>query len=403
MTAFDAGYDTDEGAGGGYTVWGTGLGSGPEPVHSHPFAGGTNMVLYVWCHTRNLTAGAGASPSAVKCGAVSMTKVYEQAGAGAVGQQSLWFLAMGTVGAGGQTIEADWGSQSRGSMVSMSFTGAKQAPTFVLGTNYQAATSAATPVAETTLSPTGGALLAEVVQMYVGGSPSNYPTDASFTYTCSTARFNATYGYVWNGGYKGTGTGGSWSQISGSVASAQLIGVLVESAAPSVVQASDLSYKYAQGSGGASNADPTKSLSGAPSSTVVTSGAANDIWADVTGAEEATGKDYYCLLYVFNDNDAVTWKTVKLWIDTAPPSGIVLEVGNDAAAAGSTATSSAADRFTAPSPVVTFSSPTTKAAGVTLGDIGPNQNKAFWLHMHANAGVAAGAKAVSIRCEGVAS
>lgn len=159
-------------------------------------------------------------------------------------------------------------------------------------------------------------------------------------------------------------------------------------------------------SGGAANTSPAASLGGAMSTAaggIITPGNNNNLWDDVTGAESAAGDIEYRCIYVRNEHATLTLQGAVLWVDADPANGAIEGVALDSAAVGSTAASTAADENTAPSPAVTFVEGTaidTKAEGLAIGNLGPNQFKAIWVRRKVNAGTSAIAETLSLRVEG---
>lgn len=158
-------------------------------------------------------------------------------------------------------------------------------------------------------------------------------------------------------------------------------------------------------SGGASNTSPILALGGAMSTVsggIVTPGAANNVWDDVNAAEAAAGDIEYRCLYVHNNHGSLTLQTSVLWIDSLTSSSDTeFDIGLDPAAIGSTATCTSANENTAPTGgTVTFSRPTTKGAGLAIGDIPAGSKKAFWIKRTVTAGAAAANDTGSVRVEG---
>ena len=151
-------------------------------------------------------------------------------------------------------------------------------------------------------------------------------------------------------------------------------------------------------SGGAANANANASLGGAMSSTAVPA----SVFDDVSGTESAAGDTEYRCIFLLNSHGSLTWQGVFLWLDGTTAQGDLAEaIGLDGAAVGtSTSASTAADENTAPAPAITFSSPTTKGTGLSIGNIGPGQMKAIWLRRTVTAGAAAANATFSIRAEG---
>lgn len=130
-------------------------------------------------------------------------------------------------------------------------------------------------------------------------------------------------------------------------------------------------------------ADPNASLGDQVSTTQWTGGSANDLFDDVTGAENAASDVEYRCIFVHNTNTANTLENAVVYLSAETAGGASIAVGADttAASAVGAATQQAltvADENTAPAGVA-FSSPTTAGSGVALGNIGAGQVKAFWV------------------------
>lgn len=165
------------------------------------------------------------------------------------------------------------------------------------------------------------------------------------------------------------------------------------------IASGDIEYRL---SGGAGNTNPNAALGGAMSTVgggVITSGAANNLWDDVSGAESAAGDTEFRGFYVKNNHGSLTWQSVVVWIDVLTSSadtefdiGLAVEAVNVTMA-------TIADEQTAPSGV-TFSRPTTKGAGLSIGNVPAAQFKGIWIRRTVTAGAAAANDSGSIRCEG---
>lgn len=169
------------------------------------------------------------------------------------------------------------------------------------------------------------------------------------------------------------------------------------------IQSSDLKYRL---SGGGSNTNPAAALGGAMSTVaggVITSGLANALFDDVSGAEAAAGDIEYRCIYVENDHASLTLTDAVVWIDGLTDSADTeLDIALDSAAVGSTAASTAANENTAPTggTAPTFTRPTSKGAGLAIGDIPPGDYKALWIRRTVTAGAGAASDSGSIRVEG---
>lgn len=136
----------------------------------------------------------------------------------------------------------------------------------------------------------------------------------------------------------------------------------------------DLKIRY---SGGAGNSSQAASLGGVKSSTEITDNSLNNIFSDSGGSESLAGSTKYRCVYIHNAHGTLTADNAKVYIGTNSSStDTTWEIGVGTAAINGTE-QTIADEDTAPSGV-TFSSPTTYAAGLALGNIPAGQHKAVW-------------------------
>lgn len=129
--------------------------------------------------------------------------------------------------------------------------------------------------------------------------------------------------------------------------------------------------------------NPNASLGDQVSTSEWAGGVANDLFDDISGAENAASTVDYRCEFVDNTNTANTLVGPKVYISAEVAGGASVALGADttAASARGAATQQAliiANENTAPAGV-TFSAPTTLATGVALGDIPSGSVKAFWL------------------------
>lgn len=130
-------------------------------------------------------------------------------------------------------------------------------------------------------------------------------------------------------------------------------------------------------------ADPNACLGDQVSTTAWAGGSANDLFDDVSGAENAASDVEYRCIFVHNSNAANILENAVVYLSAETAGGTAIAVGADttAASAVGAATQQAliiANENTAPAGV-SFSSPTTAGTGVSLGNIGVGQVKAFWI------------------------
>lgn len=133
------------------------------------------------------------------------------------------------------------------------------------------------------------------------------------------------------------------------------------------------------------NSDPNASLGGVGNGSEIGAGI-NNIFADVTPAEALAGSVKYRSISVKNTHISLTLFGAVVWISTETSS----TDDTVALAYDSGATQTVANEDTAPSsPVLSFSTPTTQATGIALGDIAAGASKRIWLRRTVTAGAAA--------------
>lgn len=168
----------------------------------------------------------------------------------------------------------------------------------------------------------------------------------------------------------------------------------------------DIQYRL---SGGAGNTNPNASLGGVISATAVNLATPlNNLFDDITGDENAASDVEYRCVYVRNNHATLTWQNVVAWLSADVAGGAALAIGldnagnGDGSATGVAAT--VATEGTAPgtgTPGVTaFSAPTTKAAGLAIGNLAPGQARAIWFRRSAANTAAINNDGGTLRCEG---
>lgn len=137
-------------------------------------------------------------------------------------------------------------------------------------------------------------------------------------------------------------------------------------------------------SGGASNAVPAASLGGAKSSEQMST----DLFDDVSSSEASAGDTEYRCIYIHNANASLTMESAKIWIQSNTPStDTTIAIGLGTSSINATE-QTIPDESTAPSGV-SFSSPSTEGAALSLGNIPAGQHKAVWVRRTVNASSAA--------------
>lgn len=172
------------------------------------------------------------------------------------------------------------------------------------------------------------------------------------------------------------------------------------------IASTDILYRLSINTGpGNSTAQPNgnDSLGGFMSTTV----AANTLhaWLDeVTGDENAAGDVEYRCIFAYNAHATLTLTAAKAWIsaETAGGANIAIALDQTGVVAGNLATAQAervANENTAPTGE-TFSSPTTKATGLSIGDIPAGSCIGIWVRRTATNSAPLDNDSVTIRVEG---
>ena len=145
-----------------------------------------------------------------------------------------------------------------------------------------------------------------------------------------------------------------------------------------------LRYSTTAGTAGNTTAGtPAGSLGKYASTTPWAGGAANDLFDDISAADNAASVvDYRCVL-VHNTNAANALQAAVAYLSAETAGGANIAIGVDPTAASAAGASAAqaltiASETTAPAGVA-FSSPTTAAGGITLGNIPAGSVRAIWV------------------------
>lgn len=145
------------------------------------------------------------------------------------------------------------------------------------------------------------------------------------------------------------------------------------------IAAIDISMRL---SGGATNTLPLSSIGGIKSST----SAASTLFDNVDSTESAAGDIEYRCIYIHCAVAAT--EDVKAWLAANTPSAnTTIDIGVGTSVIDGTE-QTVANENTAPTGV-TFSAPTTSAAGLSLGILGAGQSRAIWMRRTVNVGATA--------------
>lgn len=140
------------------------------------------------------------------------------------------------------------------------------------------------------------------------------------------------------------------------------------------------------------------------STTAISGTAQNNLFENVTGDENAASTVFYKCVFVLNNHGSLQLSNAVLWLSAETAGGGSLALGIDTTAASAKGSASAqaltiANRTTAPA-AVSFSSPTTKAAGLSVGNLAAGNVKAFWVRLTTANTAAATGDGGTWRCEG---
>lgn len=151
-------------------------------------------------------------------------------------------------------------------------------------------------------------------------------------------------------------------------------------------------------------ANPNDSIGGVVSTTQIVDATLHNLFDVISGDENAASVVDYRCLFVHNAHATLTWENVKVWIASEVAGGASAAIGLDPAATSAVGAASPqaariANETTAPAGV-TFTAPTTKAGGLTIGNMGPGTVKGIWIRRTAANTAAVDNDGVTIRCEG---
>ncbi len=175
------------------------------------------------------------------------------------------------------------------------------------------------------------------------------------------------------------------------------------------IVASDIKIKLSVKTGSAGNStaqgSPNNSLGKYISTTELVDNTLNNLFDNVSGDENAASDVEYRCIFLHNSHATLTLMSTKVWLSAEVSGGAVAAIAIDDIAASAIGSSSAqaaeiANEDTAPTGVGSFSAPTSKATGLTLGDIPAGQCRAIWIRRTAANSVALNNDGVSISWEG---
>jgi hypothetical protein len=140
--------------------------------------------------------------------------------------------------------------------------------------------------------------------------------------------------------------------------------------------------------------------------TQITDNTLNNLFDDITGDENAASDVEYRCVFVHNAHASLTLQNAVIWLQSEVAGGASIAIAIDDIAASAIGSSSAqadevANEDTAPGTGVgSFSSPTSKGTGLSLGSIPAGQCRAFWVRRTAANTSAVNNDGVTLRVEG---
>jgi hypothetical protein len=166
-----------------------------------------------------------------------------------------------------------------------------------------------------------------------------------------------------------------------------------------------LSIKTGSAGNSAAQPDPNASLGKYISTTDLVDNTLNNLFDNISGDENAASTVDYRCVFVYNSHATLTLFSPKVWFVSQVAGGADMDMALDSTAASDVASSAAqalsvANETTAPAGPLTFSNPTSKAAGLSIGDLTPGQVKGIWIRRTATNSAALNSDGGQIRVEG---
>lgn len=155
----------------------------------------------------------------------------------------------------------------------------------------------------------------------------------------------------------------------------------------SAIVASEIVFRYTTTAGAAGDSTANTTVSTFLGKYAATSawagGSLNDLFADITGAQNAASQVDYAGIAILNNNGANTLQNPVVYISAETAGGASIAVGVDTTATSAKGSASAqlltiANNTTAPAGV-SFSSPTTLGTGLAMSNIPVSNVKGIWI------------------------
>jgi hypothetical protein len=164
-------------------------------------------------------------------------------------------------------------------------------------------------------------------------------------------------------------------------------------------------YSISAAAGNTTASAASTSLGDQISTTAWAGGSVNDLFDNISGAENAASTVDYRCVFIHNSNAANPYESPAVYIsaETAGGASITIAIDNIAASAIGAATAQAAaigTETTAPTGVGTFSGPTTFATGLALTTLPVGNCRAVWVKRTAANTAALTADGVTLAVQG---
>lgn len=174
------------------------------------------------------------------------------------------------------------------------------------------------------------------------------------------------------------------------------------------IVSSDIKFKFsvAAAAGNTTSGTAAGSLGDQISTTEVPDATLHALFDKVDSVENAASDVEYRCIFVHNAHGSLTLTDPVVWLQAEVAGGANIEIAIDditqsVIGSSSPQADTIANENTAPGAGVgTFSAPTSKGAGLSLGDLDAGKCRAIWIKRTATASAALAADGVTIRVEG---
>lgn len=172
------------------------------------------------------------------------------------------------------------------------------------------------------------------------------------------------------------------------------------------ITAADILFKFsvAAAAGNTTAGTAAGSLGDQISTTQITDATLHNLFDVITGDENAASDVEYRCIFVHNAHATLTWENVVVWISAETAGGASAAISVDTTGVTTLGSASAqaktvADESTAPAGQ-TFTAPTTKGTGLSIGNIPAGSVAAIWVRRTAANTAALDNDSATIRVEG---